>query len=423
MIVALQVAAILVVGIATVARFHIFAAVDEQAHIAYVEEIADQGALPWLGRTLMPAQLQAVDHSPAQGFGRLSWEAFQPPLYYLLATPAFAAGGGVRGKVIALRAFDLLLLMVGVGLLALLARAAMGSRWLSAYSLALSILLWPGVIVRAITVSNEALEIPLVLGYLVVLWQAARRRQPWMLLGGGALLGACVLTQLTLVCLAPLLAVPMISVLRRRRDRPAIVASILAILTPLALIAPWLISNELRYGALTASALAEHEQRALYPRTGAGVSALVSVLWRLPRAVLPQEWWPEYGKVLLGSVLRALAAALVLLASVPVIRRPRLLLSRAGALLAAPLVLCLATLAAIVLVADWPPVLVPRFLNPMLAPLALFAAWAWRRADVAERWIVGAAGVISLVSAFAWVYMSGAYYFTNVGRALGIHAA
>lgn len=77
----------------------------------------------------------------------------------------------------------------------------------------------------------------------------------------------------------------------------------------------------------------------------------------------------------------------------------------------------------IVLVADWPSSFLPRFLNPMLAPLALFAAWAWLSTDTPERRVLATATAISIIAAFAWVYLSGAYYFTNVGASLGIHAA
>lgn len=120
-LVVLQVAAIVVVGVATVARFHIFAGIDEEAHIAYVQEIAEHGRLPWLGRSAMPQQLLVMDHAPPRsvgdprrlGFAGLSWEAFQPPLYYLVAVPAFLAAGSFRAKVFWLLTFDLLLLLAG----------------------------------------------------------------------------------------------------------------------------------------------------------------------------------------------------------------------------------------------------------------------------------------------------------------------
>lgn len=323
----------------------------------------------------------------------------------------------------ALRTFDLLLLLAGVALLALLAQAVAGSRWLVPYSLALSVLLWPGVVVRAITVSNESLEIPIVLLFLLAAWYATERRRGWMLVCAGGLLGLCVLTQLTLICLAPLLVIPLVIFLRARHDRRAAAIAALTIALPLVLLAPWLISDEARYGALTATSLAEHEQRMLYRPTGSGLGLLVSVLWRLPRAALPEEWWPEYRKTTLGILLRALPALIVLVVALPVIRRSRLLLSRAAGLLAGPFALGLATLVGIVLVADWPSSFLPRFLNPVLSPLALFGAWACLSTDVPERRVITAAAAISSIGALVWVYMAGAYYFTSVGASLGIHAA
>jgi hypothetical protein len=64
------------------------------------------------------------------------------------------------------------------------------------------------VIVRAITVSDAALELPLVSLYVLALWNATATPRVRSLLVAGALAGLCILTQLTLVCLAPLLAVP-----------------------------------------------------------------------------------------------------------------------------------------------------------------------------------------------------------------------
>ena len=326
-LIALQLAAITVVGGVTVVRFHIFAAVDELAHVSFVQEVAEHGSLPWLGRSYVSWQMEAIEQDvyprrssvdPRQiGLAGLSYEAFQPPLYYLLAAPAFAIPGNYRDKVIAVRAFDLLLLLAAAAILALLARAVAAEHWQIAYAAALSVLLWPGVIVRVITVSNAALELPLTLVYVLLVWLR-------LLLGAAGALGLCLLTGLTLIFLAPLLAVAIIALLRERRDRRALALVALAVALPLLLLAPWVISNEVRYGALTAGELAEQLQAPLVNPTGEhfGVAAVVSRLGRLDHALLPQEWWSQYGKAGLAEILWLLPALLLAGALVPVLTTP-----------------------------------------------------------------------------------------------------
>ena len=415
-LIATQIAAIVVLGAVTALRFHIFAAVDELAHVSFVQEVAEHATLPWEGRSFVSWQMEAIEndvyprHSTVNpqliGPAGYSYEGFQPPLYYLLAVPAFAIPVNYRDKVIAVRLFDLVLVLAAAALLALLARAVSAEHWQPVYAVALAVLLWPGVIVRAITVSNAALELPITLLYVLCVWRAAERRDPRLVLAAGALLGLCLLTALTLIFLVPLLAV-----------------ALFALLAPLVLLAPWLISNEVRYGALTAGAVAKTLLAPLVNPTGEhfGLGAVIARLWRFDRALLPQEWWSQYAKGGLDLLLWLLPAALLggLLALAAL--RPALLRSRAAALLAAPLPLGILALAGIVIVEDWPSFL-PRYVNPAIVLLALFLAWAWLAADRAPRVLVAGAAVASALTAFVWVYMAAAFYFTHIGASLGIHA-
>ena len=165
----LQVVAIFVLGAVTVGRFHIFAEIDERAHLAYVQEIAEDGRIPWVGRDYVSWQELAIEqHTYPRPRGlnprllglRSSYEGWQPPLYYVVAAPVFLIPGNYRDKILAVRTFDLLLLMAAVTLLVLLAQSVFKERWQVPCCLALSTLLWHDVIVRAITVSNAALELP-----------------------------------------------------------------------------------------------------------------------------------------------------------------------------------------------------------------------------------------------------------------------
>lgn len=429
----LQIAAILVLGIVTVARFHIFAEVDERAHIAYVQEVAEHGLIPWVGRDYVSWQELAIEKGtyprPSGLNPRLlgvrgsSYEGWQPPLYYLLAAPAFLIPSDYHDKILAVRAFDLLLLLTAVAILAPLARAVFNEHWKIPYCLALSTSLWPGVIVRAITVSNAALELPLVALYVLVVWNATLRPRLRSLMAAGLLLGLCMLTQLTLVCLAVLLVVPLVKYLRERGERLALRTATLTLALPLILVTPWLASNESRYGALTASALVERitaPDGPVGPRSG--IVAVTSGVARLTRVAMPQEWWQEY-RGILGAILIALPV-LLLIGALPAVRHPRLLLrTQAGQFLAAPLLLGLTTLVGIVLLAAWPAALFPRYLNPMIPLFDLFAAWAWTQTGMREKSLLRIAALVSFVLAVIWIYMAGAYYFTNVGATLGIHAA
>lgn len=432
-LIAFQIAAILVVGVATVARFHIFAVVDELPHMAYVQEVAEHGRLPRLGSSYVSWQELAIEQHtyprPSSldprliGFRGSSYEAWQPPLYYVLASPAFLIPKDYRHKIFAVRAFDLLLLLATVAILGRLARAVFKERWLLPYCLALSTLLWPGVIVRAITVSNAALELPLVSLYVFALWGATARPRVRSVVTAGGLAGLCMLTQLTLVCLVPLLTVPLIALFKKRRGRAELGGAVFAVGLPVALVAPWLVSNLSRYGALTANALLERMQEAYEPGTRQyGLGTVISNLWRFARTALPQEWWLEY-KGVLGVALIALPAVLLLIGVLAVVRRPRLILSTAAVLLAGPLLLGFVTLVGIVLLEGWQSSFVPRFLNPMVPLFALFVAWAWMALRQSARILSGLAMCSTAVVSVAWVYMAGAYYFTNVGATLGIHAA
>lgn len=304
-LVVLQVAAILIVGVATVARFHIFAEIDERAHIAYVQEVAERGRIPWVGHDFVSWQELAIeahtyprrsDLDPRRiGLRGSSYEGWQPPLYYALAAPAFLIPSNYHDKILAVRAFDLALLLAAVAVLAVLARALFAAGWGIPYCLALAVILWPGVIVRAVTVSNMSLELLLVPLYILALWYATVRPRPRSLAVAGAVLGLCVLTQITLLCLAVLLTIPLAAYLHERRDRIAFAWTAPALVLPAALVAPWLVMNEHRYGALTGSSVVERLTRSFSPggpRSGVGV--VTSGLPRFAHAALPQEWWHEY---------------------------------------------------------------------------------------------------------------------------------
>jgi 4-amino-4-deoxy-L-arabinose transferase-like glycosyltransferase len=425
----LQVTAVLVLAGFTVAHFRIFG-IDEGAHISYIASIAEHGRLPTLTDPT-PWQVQAIGQGtyprrspiPAReaGLAGTSYEAFQMPLYYVLAAPAYLLGGhDFITKVRVLRSLDALLLIVTIALLGALARAIFTRRWLLPFCMALSVLMWPGVLVRLITVSYAALEFPLALAFLYACWQATTRRSGRWLVGAGALLGFSLLTSLLLVCFAPVLLVSIISYLRAHRGRRALGTVAVTIALPAAMLAPWLVMNENRYGALTGEKIVKREQRGVMDPgfRRFGFNDVKQSEWTVTRVVLPEEWWSQYAQPPRETLLRVIPIALVLLAIAAFIRGRRLVLPRAGVLLASPFVTALVALGAGVVIVQWP-TLFPRYLAPEFVVLGLLAG---SRLSTARSRVVTLtiAAAMTLAVAGVWVYMAGAYWYPNVGRSLGI---
>ena len=109
-LVAAQLAAIAVCSAAVVVDFPVWALVDEAAHYDYVQWIAEDGRLPVLDEDPVHPEVLAIDEGtypapPRVGagerglFGR-SYEGFQPPLSYLVASPVFAVAGDHERKLL-----------------------------------------------------------------------------------------------------------------------------------------------------------------------------------------------------------------------------------------------------------------------------------------------------------------------------------
>ena len=218
-LVAFQLTALAVVGVVTAFSFSHFT-LDERAHFSYVESIAQRQEIPEVGRDLISLPIEAVYEgvypAPArvsperQGLGGQSYEGFQPPLYYVVAAPVFKlAGADYIHKLRVLRLVGVVLMFVTAALLWLLARrmSRADEDPLPAFALGLTVLLWPGVVVRSVTVSNAALELVIGAALALVAWTAWERRSARWLVLLALVLGAGLLTRLSLVAFAPSVAV------------------------------------------------------------------------------------------------------------------------------------------------------------------------------------------------------------------------
>lgn len=421
-LVAFQLCALVVLAGVTSQRFHVWAQVDEEPHYAYVQTVAEQHRLPLLDDVVSP-EVQAITdrtwprpspRDPATlGLGGRSYEAFQPPLYYLAAAPAFALAGDHRTKLKVVRLFDALLLLVAAGLLWRLARAVMPAAPRLGLAAGLVVLLWPGVTVRGVTVSPSALELVTALGLSLALWRVSQGAGRRWLLGAGVLLGACLLTKTTLVYLAPLALVVIALDWRRRRDT---LATALALALPVLLLVPWLAFNQAHYGSLTADDQAHAQQQLqVNPSNreyGAGDAA--SYTRRLFDNLLPTEWRGQLEKLWVQVVVLVVDAALFGAWLVLALARRRGPPARALWFFGAPVVTGYLLMLAILLIENWPSFNL-RYLYPVLPGLAVavVAALPQRRA-----WI-GVAATTALVAAL-WVDMAGAFYFADLGRGVGI---
>ena len=178
---------------------------DEPAHFNYIRAIGDTGALPVLQKGDYDQnyleQIKAAKFPASMSIDAIRYESYQPPLYYLAATPIYLAAraGGIDAQVLALRLFGValgaILLLVAYAIVreifpddALLALATVGA-----------IATVPMFIAVSASVSND---IAAVLVLALILWLAVRRvkntvSDKHFVILGGILFGAALLTKTT----------------------------------------------------------------------------------------------------------------------------------------------------------------------------------------------------------------------------------
>ena len=172
---------------------------DEGAHAEFVRIVAEDGRLPVLDlRTSNNAQ-------DPNGY-----EAHQPPLYYVLAAPAWrlarALGGGAAARARAARSVSTLIGLAGILLIWLFARLVVGpSRpWLTLSAATFAALL-PMRLSLAAAVSNDTLAEATSTGVLCLLLLGLRRGYSTRLaFGAGAALGVAILAKASNLLLAPI---------------------------------------------------------------------------------------------------------------------------------------------------------------------------------------------------------------------------
>jgi hypothetical protein len=347
----LQLAVIAFTATFAALRLPYFSPVDEAAHYTYVQQIAEDGSLPVLGKTEISPQALAIERgvyprliSPRSqpGLGKWSYEAFQPPLYYLAAAPAFLVTSNYVDKLFAVRLFDVVLLLVTLALVGRLSRAVLKERWLLGWSMGLVFLALPGVVVRFVFISNLALTVPMAVLFVTELWIAWKRHSGGRLVIAGLVLGLCVLTELELVLLVPVFVLVVAAEGHRRRSPRSWVPLGLAVGAPVVVTAPWFLFNEAKYHMLTATAIAVRQQTSTVnpDHIHYSIGQLPNLTVNLLNPAVPAEWGGSlHNQPALTYLYQLLGALIIPAALVMIVGTGRRLWSMKTAILGLPWVL------------------------------------------------------------------------------------
>jgi 4-amino-4-deoxy-L-arabinose transferase-like glycosyltransferase len=362
---------------------------DEPAHYNYVRQLAvghlpvleagdyDQDYMGRLTAERFPAELSVE---------RVEYEDWQPPLYYLLATPVYRLFGGA---LVPLRLFSLVLGGAVILLAFGVAHAIFPDGSLLPLGAAAFVAFVPQHIAMMAGVNNDSLtEVLVGIALLMaVYWLQGRpttRRERRWLAGMGVVVGLGLVTKASFLPVAGVVGLAILIVWWRDPERGArgLVTDLALAFVPALLIAlPWWLRNAATYGGLDIYGMANHDAVVVgQPRTAQWIADYGLGAWLERWATFTfQSFWGQFGwmGVLMPTWLyRGLALGCVALAGGLVYRL------RAGAGLAAAQRLPLLVLGVFVLLV----VLVyvyynvtfvqhqGRYLYPALIPIALGAA-------------------------------------------------
>jgi 4-amino-4-deoxy-L-arabinose transferase-like glycosyltransferase len=276
---------------------------DEPAHVNYVRQLVE-GRLPviepgdWDQAYL--SQVVGAEFAPAYPVDGITYEDWQPPLYYLLQAPVYALSGG------SLTAMRLLSVALGAGVVALayvVGRAVFG-RVAPALAVAAFVAFLPQHLAILGSVNNDALSeliIAAILALLVTPWPAAPATR--RLLALGLLLGAGFLTKGQAYLMAPVVAVFLLVRYWPRPDRSrrpvrSITAALLLVFIPALLLGALVWGrNAAVYGGLDVLARAAHDEVVVgQPRTAEWLAqyGLAGTLGRFARTTFV-SFWGQFG--------------------------------------------------------------------------------------------------------------------------------
>jgi 4-amino-4-deoxy-L-arabinose transferase-like glycosyltransferase len=405
---------------------------DEPAHFNYVREVAETGRLPVIRAGDWDADL--LERLKATRFPRdasidaIRYEGHQPPLYYLLAAPLHRLTGGLPlgAQVLVLRGLSIVLGAIVVASAFAVGRQLCPHRPAIALLAAATAAFVPMHTAISAAINNDSLANALAALTCVALVVGARRGfddRAAVLLGG--LLGALILTKLTVYVYVPLalFTVTLSEIdLTRRCKRPirwsVLRRPALAAATAAAISAWWLVRNVGLYGWSDPLAVGRHAEVVVgQPRWQQLDAAAVDYFGR----ILFRSFWGQFGwmGVVLSDRVYLLYLALTVLAALGLAllgfaHRGRRIADPAGAtpmgpdwtgwVLAAAALLVAAEVVVYNLTFIQPQ---GRYLFPALVPIVLGLSLGWSRLaqPVGDGRPYRALPAVILAAAAAWALL------------------
>ena len=248
---------------------------DEPAHYNYVAFVAQTGGLPDLEPgdwdSVLLDRLKNGRLEPGDSVGAIRYEAWQPPLSYLILAPLFRAlsGADTATVVYALRTFDAVLGALTIVVAFFAAREVLPVHLATVVPLVMIGV--PMFTAVSAAVSADPLANLFAASMLLVLLRRVRHRpsvfnRQWSI-GTGILMGLGLLTKLALGTFVPLAI--LVIVLRSSRR---ITEGLLLLGTSALITLPWLVHQVTTYGWLDPLATTRHAQVVLDQKRFQGLS-------------------------------------------------------------------------------------------------------------------------------------------------------
>ena len=294
-------------GVLFAVRTPVWQAPDEPAHYNYVRQLAD-GEWPviepgdWDQAYL--SEVVGSEFDPAYPVGGITYEDWQPPLYYLAQWPIYRLSGG---SPVAMR---LLSVLFGAGVVALayvVGRAVFAGNVPRALAVAAFVAFLPQHLAILGSVNNDSLAeliIAAILALLVLPWPDRPPRD--RLLALGLLLGAAFLTKATAYLMAPVIGVFLLARYwpagSDRSPQPVrssdLIRALLLVFVPALLLGLlWWGRNVIVYGGLDVLAKSAHDAVVVgQPRTAEWIAqyGLPGTIGRFLRTTF-NSFWGQFG--------------------------------------------------------------------------------------------------------------------------------